>query len=521
MTTFKGIDLTDEQDFTVDCIKTGEDSKVQAPAGSGKTFTLEAAAYVMQERRGLYLAFNKAIAESAKTKFSNNVDCRTGHSVAFGQVAWPYKDRISKLTGTLIAKQMFIGDTGIYNTPAAKGYIILDTIRRFCFSADKEIQLKHVPVITGPYLPEHIPAMREDIVPYAKDVWADQINVDGNLPITHDTYVKLWHLSDPHIKKDFILFDEAQDANPVMLDIIMQQEHCQKIFVGDKFQQIYGWRGAINAMDKINTKHSTYITQSFRFGDAIADMANRVLQGYMPPELAPPSIKGLKTKDGEVLYTPIDDPDVVICRTNSGVISNVFKYLEKDVKIYVQGGVAQMLTMLRGTADLQMGKRTYAPDLALFNNWEEVIECSGTESGQELRSFVKMVQDHGVPALTDALKKTMPFAGSADLTLTTAHKAKGLEWERVQLHSDFPTPAEDKSLEQSEINLLYVALTRALTTLDASKCPSLHPETIYNAQASFGGHSKKGGFRGYIREIEGDQDHSDMDYDNHNDGWRK
>lgn len=493
MTNFKGLEFTGEQDHAVDCVETKEDTTILAPAGSGKTKLLEAAAEYMTPRKGLYLAFNKAIAESAKSKFSNNVDCRTGHSVAFGQVAWPYKDRISKITGTLIAKQMFLGETGMYNTPAAKGYIILDTIRRFCFSADKTIQLKHVPVIKGPYLPEHLPAMREDIVPYAKDVWNDQINVNGKLPITHDTYVKLWHLSNPRIKKDFILFDEAQDANPVMLDIIMQQDHCQKVFVGDKFQQIYGWRGAVNAMDMIPTKHTCHITQSFRFGEAIAEMANKVLQGYMSPDDAPPSIKGFAQKDSEVLFTPIDNPDVVICRTNSGVISNVFKYLEKGVKIYVQGGVAQMMTMLRGAHDLQMGKRTYAPDLALFNDWGEVVDCSKTESGQELKSFVKMIDDHGVPALTDALKQTMPFAGSADLTLTTAHKSKGLEWERVQLHSDFPVPNENKTLDQGEINLLYVTLTRALTTLDASKCPSLHPETIYNAQASFGGFTKEAG----------------------------
>ena len=508
MTEFKGLTFTDEQDHAVDCIESKEDTTIQSPAGSGKTTLLEAASEYMAPRKGLYLAFNKAIAESAKAKFSNNVDCRTGHSVAFGQVAWPFKDRINKITGTLIAKQMYIGETGMYNTPSAKGYIILDTLRRFCFSADKEILLKHVPKIKGPYLPEHIPAMQEDIIPYAKAVWKDQINVDGKLPITHDTYVKLWHLSDPIIRKDFILFDEAQDANPVMLDIIMQQ-NCQKIFVGDEFQQIYGWRGAVNAMKKIPTKHLCYITQSFRFGEAIAEMANKVLQGYMPPDETPPSIRGLKSKKGEVLFSPISDPDVVICRTNSGVISNVFKYLENDVKIYVQGGVAQMVTMLRGASDLQMGKRTYAPDLSLFNNWEEVIECSNTESGQELKSFVKMVEDHGIPALTDALKKTMPFAGAADLTLTTAHKAKGLEWERVQLHSDFPTPADDKSLQQSEINLLYVALTRALTTLDASKCASLHPETIYNAQASFGGHSEGDG---YIREITKGNNFHDLGY---------
>lgn len=482
MTEFKGFTLTEEQKEAIYCIISMQDTKVQAPAGSGKTFTLEAAAHEMQNKRGFYLAFNKAIADSAKQKFTVNVDCRTGHSVAFGGMGYKYKDRLGKITGTLIAKQMFIGDTGMFNTPSAKGYIILDTIRRFCFSADRTIEEKHVPVIKGPYQEEHIPQIRADIVPWARNVWNDMKDKKGKLPITHDTYLKLWALSDPVIRKDFILFDEAQDANPVMLDVISKQTHAQKIFVGDKFQQIYSWRGAINAMDNIKVTHSTHITQSFRFGDAIAKMANDILQGYMAPHLAPPSIRGLEDKDSEVTLSPIENPDVIICRTNAGVISNVFKYIESDTNVYVQGGVNQMMLMLKGARDLQEGRKTYAPDLALFNTWDEVIECSETESGMDLRSFVKMVKDRGIPELIEALNSTAMYANGADLTLTTAHKAKGLEWERVKLYGDFATSIDTKPLDQSEINLLYVASTRALTTLDISLCTSCHPETIYEAK---------------------------------------
>jgi len=482
--TFQGLPLTKEQNEVIKCIQSNEDTKVQAPSGSGKTFTLEAAAEKMKRRKGIYLAFNKAIADSAKDKFSKNVDCRTGHSVAFGQVAWPYKDRLSKITGTLIANQIDIGNTEMYNTKASKGYIILDTVRRFCFSSDTFIQTKHVPIIKGPYKEEHILAMREDIIPYANRVWEDQINLKGKLPITHDTYVKLWHLSNPKIRKDFILLDEAQDANPVFLDIIKQQD-CQKVFVGDKFQQIYSWRGAQNAMELVDTKHSTYITQSFRFGDAIADMANRVLQSYIHPDKAPPLIKGVSDKPGEVVYKSIPDPDVVICRTNAGVITNVFKYLELGTKIYVQGGVQSTILMLKGAEDLQNGKKTYCPDLALFNNWQEVVECSETESGQDLKAFVQIIKQHGIPKLLDALHQIEPYSNRAELTLTTGHRSKGLEWEKVQLYSDFPVASKERKLSQGEINLLYVSLTRALTTLDVSKCVALHDETLYNARNSF------------------------------------
>jgi superfamily I DNA/RNA helicase len=43
------------------------------------------------------------------------------------------------------------------------------------------------------------------------------------------------------------MLDEAQDANPAILDILSHQ-NVQRIYVGDENQQIYGF-GTINAMN--------------------------------------------------------------------------------------------------------------------------------------------------------------------------------------------------------------------------------------------------------------------------------
>nr|WP_249816408.1 UvrD-helicase domain-containing protein [Bradyrhizobium sp. 180] len=56
--------------------------------------------------------------------------------------------------------------------------------------------------------------------------------------------MKLWALSNPAIAADFILLDEAQDTNPVVLDVLRKQP-AQMVYVGDKYQQIYEWRGAV------------------------------------------------------------------------------------------------------------------------------------------------------------------------------------------------------------------------------------------------------------------------------------
>jgi superfamily I DNA/RNA helicase len=59
---------------------------------------------------------------------------------------------------------------------------------------------------------------------------------------------------------------------------------------------------------------------------------------------------------------------------------------------------------------------------------------------------------------------------SADVVLSTAHKAKGREWDAVRISDDFmPTKErEGESVSRSEAMLMYVAVTRAKNALDCS-----------------------------------------------------
>ena len=75
--------------------------------------------------------------------------------------------------------------------------------------------------------------------------------------------------------KSGMIVHNCQDSNDVMLDIIERQD-CIKGFVGDACQQIYGFRDAVNAFEKIDHK-SFNLSNSFRFGEDIANLANKVL----------------------------------------------------------------------------------------------------------------------------------------------------------------------------------------------------------------------------------------------------
>ena len=42
---------------------------------------------------------------------------------------------------------------------------------------------------------------------------------------------------------------------------MVQGQTCPKVFVGDPYQQIYGFRGAVNALDAIEPTHTFYLTE--------------------------------------------------------------------------------------------------------------------------------------------------------------------------------------------------------------------------------------------------------------------
>ncbi|MCT6953414.1 UvrD-helicase domain-containing protein, partial [Salmonella enterica] len=81
------------------------------------------------------------------------------------------------------------------------------------------------------------------------NIWAMMSSRQETFPVTHDTYLKIYQLSKPDLSArcTTVLFDEAQDANPVTSAIILEQP-CRVVLVGDTHQQIYRFRGADNAL---------------------------------------------------------------------------------------------------------------------------------------------------------------------------------------------------------------------------------------------------------------------------------
>ncbi|MEU9044624.1 MULTISPECIES: UvrD-helicase domain-containing protein [unclassified Kitasatospora] len=459
-------DPTQEQSAVVDEFQTGGDLVVQAGAGTGKTTTLQMLAEA-DSRNGLYIVFNKAAASEAKRRFPARVQCTTAHSLAYRSVGHRYRNRLSspripsrKVAAALgIHQDLELG--GKVLEPWNLAYVATETVRGFCLSADHELTERHVPVQRGAESPEVHVLLAEVVVPFARQAWADAIHPEGwKVKFLHDHYLKLWQLTQPQLNAPYVMLDEAQDTNPVLESVINgQRGNTQLVLVGDSAQQIYAWRGARDIMTGSPGRHLN-LSQSFRFGTQLAHEANRWLSIVNAP------LRLTGHHETRTSIGPVEQADAVLCRTNAGAMIEVRRHLGTGRRVAMAGGGDDLRKLALAARDLKSGKRTNHHDLLLFKSWGELQEYAENDpAGRDLLPWVELVDDLGHEEILGFLDR-LGDEHSADVTISTAHKAKGREWPSVRIADDFPEPeptdtGQPGPVSRSEARLAYVAITRA------------------------------------------------------------
>ncbi len=364
---------TAEQMAALEQFGTGKTLEIAAFAGTGKTTTLRLLAE-SRGSRGLYLAFNKAIQQQASEQFPKSVDCRTTHSLAWQAVKQQYSAQ--KMTGKLhvkqLAKELGLEDRIVGGqlrlNDVHQAFLMIETTRRFCQSADVQIASKHVPAY-GRLLgasTDIVAAVRAWTLEASTILWSRMVDPGDLMPLGHDGYLKMWALGNPTLGADYILLDEAQDTNPVVLGVLAAQG-AQIVYVGDSHQQIYEWRGAVNAMAKIHDCQETTLTQSFRFGIAIAYKATQVIVTLGEKR----SLKGDPTKKSEICAS--GSANAVLARTNATVILEILEALNSGKKPCVVGGTSEFDRLLSDVYELKDGKPATTPEFFGFTDWREVV----------------------------------------------------------------------------------------------------------------------------------------------------
>lgn len=476
---------TPEQDAALAAFATGAPLVLQAGAGTGKTSTLKLLAASASDRKGIYIAYNKAIADEAKKTFPRNVTCGTAHSFAYRAVGRLYRDRLNgpRKPAHEIAKILGINEPVILSKdaeplrPKDLARLVQGMVTRFCQSASRAITANHLPSVAGLDDPATRRALGTLLLPYAVKAWADITQTAGRMPFTHDYYLKIWQLSEPRLGADFILLDEAQDSNPVVVDVVKRQgDHgAQLIAVGDSAQQIYGWRGADDAMGKWGGQTLT-LSKSFRFGPAVADEANKFLEMLDAP---------LRLEGHEPLgsiVARLERPEAILCRSNAGAVKYAMDAIAAGRRTALVGGGDGFRRMAQAAITLMAGAGTDHPELFAFKTWADVQDyVEHDEGGSDLKSFVSMIDKHGADVLIGVVDSLVP-ENRAQVVVSTAHKAKGREWGTVKIGDDFTAPPQGKDgkrrVSRAELMLMYVVVTRAMQILDCESLAWVHGEDV-------------------------------------------
>ncbi|MDR1041962.1 MAG: UvrD-helicase domain-containing protein [Deltaproteobacteria bacterium] len=501
-----GFQLTDEQRAIVE---TQENRiAITAYAGTGKTATLKALSSSRPRERILYLAFNKAMAEESRVLFAQcrNVEVRTIHSLAFKFEGNQFRDTLGEFK-TLDIIPFLFPDCGKnrqkYYEPARD---VHDTFIKWLTSSALSLTefFKKTPFRTR----------SKETKANVKKLW--NACVKGKFSMPHNGYLKLFQINHrgEYLGFDRVMVDEAQDLNDCMIDAVMSRDWAVTL-VGDPYQQVYGFNGAVNALGKAAEfgVSQYYLTHSFRCPQDVIFKANQYLTLMGAVKEFTGVDKPKKAGPGRVL---------VLGRTNAGIFDMVAETMETCAYHFNGGFDTYEFEILLDMVRLICGERVSHPFLKNFASSDDLEIYADSVNDFQTRTRLKIAKRYGntIFGIYRDMRQLQAWKrDEADAVVSTVHKAKGQEAPHVEMLNDFlslaeaigrlqqlvamddaPNPREtqqgtevasfDMAKTMEEFRLLYVAITRTLGTL------SIPPEYVINREAIdlFLALAERGGF---------------------------
>lgn len=472
---------TEEQVLILNEVKSSKRNLlIQALAGAAKTSTLVRIAETVRGIPILSIAFNKRIADEMAERLPSHCSARTLNSI--GHRAW------AEYTGKrLSVDSNKIGDIlrGIATTPTEKE-IISEIFPDICRLASRAKLAGYIP--EGKYAEGIRLCDKETLFElfaddeYPEEAWAylDEIifesirqAFEGRIDYDDQLYMPtLFRASFPRFP--LTLVDEAQDLSPLnhyMIERLVDKRRL--IAVGDQFQSIYAFRGALSdSMNMLRTRFDMKelnLTVSFRCPKRIVERA-RSRASLM--KYAPTAIDGeiLDLAHDEVLWSPklLPQGAAVICRNNAPLFSLGLKLIAAGIPVTVRGMEIskRLIKILREFGDTSMPQEEL---LGHLNNWRRAKLAEGKlKAGTvEDRYECLCVFARATATLGQAIAHAERlFASTGKIELLSGHKSKGLEWDEVfhldpwRIPSKYAKEAGGEALSQ-ELNLEYVITTRA------------------------------------------------------------
>lgn len=463
---------------------------VNAVAGSGKTTTIVECANIVGNSglSILFLAFNKSIVSELRNRLPNSVDCKTLHSHGFRALMKAVKGRINtderkwgdyiKNNLSVLSCMTFPNDTEgeiLRNSFISNCKNLLDKCRVNLVKSGETRRIEDIAYHFGyDLLGDEVSVVSTCLsTAYRLDTTIDFVDMITTSVFSAKRYIP---------KYDLIFVDEAQDLNKAQQELLLASlaPNGRFVAVGDPMQAINGFAGAdCDSFANLTRKadnHELPLSVCYRCGKAQIDLAKQYV----------PYINAFEGAcEGEVKRTTRFDGltagDMILCRKSAPLVSLCLKLLANGISANVKGrdiceGLKTLVnkTKARTVAKL-MEKLDHEIELAIRR-----AERKGMDANTA--SFVVTLQDkveciniiagtcYSVSEVIARLDTLFADNISGNVvTLSTVHKAKGLEADNVWIVVPNKLPLRFKGQQnweyQQELNLCYVAYTRAKKVL--------------------------------------------------------
>lgn len=490
----------------------GGNLNVVAVAGAGKTTTLIEAMLRMKGSVA-FAAYNKAIAAEITSRLNERGSTHTAKTFhAFGLGAWSRVcrpkiddkkvytiiDALSKIAspaqqGALEALTPFLKKAVSLAKQTGAGFLypIDDTTTWYGIAHHHELEDE---------IPEGFTL--EQGVEYAISVLRESLKLDKEVIDFDDMILAPLVHNAPATKYDWVLIDEAQDTNPARRALAkkMLKAGGRLVAVGDPRQAIYGFTGAdADAMDIIarefNSKEMP-LTVTYRCPKAVVAVAQEWVSHIQAHPSAPEGKhSAMRIEEFRKQVKTLDlSRDVVLCRNTRPLVELAYSLIRQGIACNVEGRDI-------GRGLLALIKRVKSRTLeSLLEKLEEYGEA-------QVQTLMAKGQEMAAEALQDKVETIRVIASQLplnatvnDLTqkintmftdtepgrqnrliLSTIHKSKGREWNRVwwlgrDRYQPSPFARQAWQFGQEE-NLMYVAATRSKAELvDLIVPPKAQPE---------------------------------------------
>jgi DNA helicase-2/ATP-dependent DNA helicase PcrA len=463
-------------------------AQVGAVAGSGKTTTLVEAATRMNGAQAVFVAFNKHIAETLASRLGRGCEARTLHSIGREIIADAY-GRLEVDT----RKYWEAYDTfGRKLKPEEKTAFpkLVEFAQLTC--ARTEAELNQAATDFNLYL---TPAMVKPA--FETLAWGLDQAKHGLINFNDMVWIPAELGLQPYKRFDFVLADEAQDFNVAQRRLVLSlmKDGGRLLAVGDENQAIMQFAGADvrswRAIAEETRAQLLPLSICYRCPTTHLELARQLVPQIEARDGAPRGV--LEYRKKAELPAMVRTGDLILCRRTAPLIPQAFHLIARGINARVRGrdigkGLAQTVRRIAKTPaawdnfagnvskwlDGQVSRLTLkgASDDAILQARDQaecMVICKNNfdaSSGAELATQIERIfSDDDAP-----------------ITLSTIHRAKGLEAERVFILEYEKLGVARKAQESiAEANLKYVALTRSRAELYLIESESTGAGANWNA----------------------------------------